>query len=83
MSSRAQAMVETLQTLPSEPAALGLVLRSLLSPPPEEGGSPCKSASCSCPSSPPLLTLSDLALCCRYFSLPGQQNFLRINSFTY
>ena len=40
MRSRAQAMVETPQTLPSEPAALGLVPIALLSPPPEEGGAP-------------------------------------------
>ena len=40
MRSRAQAMVETPQMLPSEPAALGLVPIALLSPPPEEGGAP-------------------------------------------
>ena len=40
MRSRAQAMVETPQMLPSQPAALGLVPIALLSPPPEEGGAP-------------------------------------------
>ena len=71
MRSRAQAMVETPQTLPSEPAALGLVPIALLSPPPEEGGAPMQMCFLLCPSSPPLLTLSDLALFSRYFSFPG------------
>ena len=71
MRSRAQAMVETPQMLPSQPAALGLVPIALLSPPPEEGGAPMQICFLLCPSSLPLLTLSDLALCSRYFSLPG------------
>ena len=51
MRSRAQAMVETPQTLPSEPAALGLVPIALLSPPLEEGGAPMQICFLNLPSS--------------------------------
>ena len=51
MRSRAQAMVETPQTLPSEPTTLGLVPIALLSPPLEEGGAPMQICFLNLPSS--------------------------------
>ena len=51
MRSRAQDTVEMPQTLPSEPAALGLVPIALLSPPPEEGGAPMQICFLNLPSS--------------------------------